>query len=121
MRLSDAEFFWDSWQIGFSKVFSYKTEFVPIDYICIKKEKDNLIIEQNTSKTLVDVTKDIILDLMCRELLRSEPSYSAYMSMVDLKTGSCTCGSWILSYDSRHEDWCYLNKKFPMWGHKYNA
>lgn len=110
MRKSECEEFFDYWAEGSSKVFSYREEFLPTDYLCIRKEKEYIIIEQNTSRNLKELDKDKIIELMAKEELKFEVGYSSYMVMMDLKTGGCTCGSFILGKDTHHDSMCALVK-----------
>lgn len=115
MRRSEAETYYDNWSNCVTRVLSYHQEFIPTDYLAVKKDNDELIIEQNTSRTLKELTKEILLDFMCKEILKPEPNYSSYMSMIDLKTGGCSCGAWILGSDTHHEHNCKLNTKWLGW------
>lgn len=110
MRLSECEQFFDFWQESSSKVFSLVAEFVPTDYLCIRKEKNYMVIEQNTSRTLTEIDRDKFIELMTKEVLRYEPNHSAYSSMLYLKTGGCSCGSFILGPESHHDSICDLVK-----------
>lgn len=114
MRRSEVDDYYDSWINGVIRVFSLHTEFLPTDYLAIKKEIDGLIIEQNTSRVLLHLDKDILIDLMCKETLKAQPNYGSYMIMVDLKTGNCTCGSWITGPDAHHDSIC-AKEKFSGW------
>lgn len=110
MRSSEVNKFYDDWSFTFSKVFEYKREFFPTDYVCIRKEVDKLVVEQDTSRMLGNLTKDEFIDLMCKEQLRHKPEFSSWMIMINLKTGGCTCAAWVTGLDAHHDSICDLVK-----------
>lgn len=110
MRRSDAEDLYNYWSDDTFKVFKYVQEFIPNDYMCVKKTKgDVLVIEQNTSRTLKELDKDIFINLICKEELIYQPNESVYGDVKNLKTGGCNMGCWILGKDASHDPSCAVN------------
>lgn len=116
MTPNEVDQFLEEFPFNYKKVFIYKQEFLPNEYITIIRDlntKQFQLGDDNTTevKGLVDsVTGFILQDELKRLLMKEElVQYTGskwYMDIADLKTDGCSCGSWATSNPTLHSFNC---------------
>lgn len=122
MLKSDAEQFLEDFPLVSKKVFVYKQEFLPDEYITIEKsiERNYKLTEECTIKeipNLVDkvtgfVVKEELVKLLSSEQLKEYIKDKWYMNINDFKTGGCNMGCWATSNPDLHSPLC---RKYIKW------
>lgn len=113
MRRSDAEALLKDWWVTGEKLLAYSQDFMPTEYIVVKKLSDIefMFNEKESTVQIPNFDMELLIKLMCNGSLKITESFWSSGQALDRKTGGCTCGSWIVRH-ARHEDKCGVNNKF---------
>lgn len=112
MMKSEAESYLDNWYAGTNKIFEYKQEFLPIEYIMIEKIDMNEFKTNKKDSTynLEIKDRDYMVKLMTSGQLIYNQEYT-WRTPLELKTGGCDCGAWAIGDGKHHAHWCKKEKK----------
>lgn len=114
MLINEVDEFLDRWNKEDSKGFKYLDYglFI-VEYLVItKKDADLYIIDPRSTCNEKDFNYKEIHTLLCRDKLILYDGGSPYVDFKRVKTGGCTCGSWVLGKDYPHDRNCSLYR----WG-----
>lgn len=114
MIRSEIESFLENISIPSRKVFVYKQEFLPDEYITVEKtfksfegtEHQYKIIESESTYVIPHFSYDLFYTLLAKEELVLCESGKWYMSIKDYKCQSCCCGAWATINPEHHSFWC---------------
>ncbi len=110
MLKSDAELYLQQWFYNTRKIFKYIQEFVPIEYIMILKTADDKFevdLKESTYPLKIKDKEELITLMHNRSLVYF--CEFTYKSPLELKTGGCTAGCWVLN-SGHHVHNCKLYK-----------
>lgn len=120
MQRSVAEDFLRIWYDGSEKIFRYRREFAPHEFLVFVKsggsygspEATYRFVEERSTYNLGDISLDTLIKMMCNEELVYERDCGFHTDTMKMKTGGCDCGSWIIK-DSEymHNERCPLHRK----------
>lgn len=102
MLKTAAEEFLDNWPASDIKLFKLEREFLPLEYISIRKHHSNSYqVEAQYSSTSFEPSvecfnKEEMLEIVTKERLKYFRPWRWGDTAKDLKTGGCDCGAWIL-------------------------
>jgi hypothetical protein len=117
MLRSDAENTVRNWDEFDKRIFKWVREFVPNDFMVLKKKKavdwegkekiEYEIDLTNSTAKMKDLDHEELIKKMVSEELIYVQAYSSWVSPLNLKTGGCICSSWILNDNKYlHESFC---------------
>lgn len=109
MQRSDAELELAAFTNGFKRIYKYRREFVPIEYVTVFKSLEDSyeIMGSESTINIEYFNKDIFLQMLINEELVYHNSDKWYYKVVDLKTNKCECGAWATQNPNAHTFWCY--------------
>lgn len=123
MQRSVAEEHLRLWHDGNEKIYRYRREFVPPEFVVYRKTGGSfaypdIVYKINNEKStykLGDLPQDDFIKLLCNEELVYEKDYMGWNSdVLKLKTGGCDCGVWIIrDSEGMHNDKCPLYRRPP--------
>jgi hypothetical protein len=109
----------DSWRDTESKVFRYKQAFLPDEYLSINKKltqepypSHNYIPTfksdpSHSTYELPQLTETEIRKMILSGELIYIKDHTMYTNVIEMKTGLCTCGAWVLEESEyKHSDYC---------------
>lgn len=112
MILSQVEYFLNSWSVGTPKIFFYTDHEFIKDYLKIYKMEDfTFLVDGESTRQLKNsqiLYKEEIIKLLCQDQLSE--LFDIGKTPRELKTGGCSCGSWIFGSNYPHTDWCDSRK-----------
>lgn len=122
MIRSEVDILIENITLNSKKIFVFKQEFIPDNFIEITRTGDNqLVVTQKTVDiaNLVDkVTNFIIQDelkrLLITDQLKEHHGSSWYMDFMSFKTKGCNCGGWATSNPDLHSFDCRKYIKIPI-------
>jgi len=107
------------WYEGSEKIYKYRREFVPPEYVVYKKEAGASeqpdptyrFIKEKSTYQLDDLSQESFIKKLCSEELVYERDVGWNADPKKLKTGGCDCGAWILKdNEALHDNRCPLYK-----------
>src|ERR1700741_1433782 len=106
MMRSEAENFILNWYCDTNKIFKYKQEFLPDEFIMIeKKDADTFEVDKKQSTYNLEIKdKNNFIYLLTSGQLIYDQEYT-WKTPIEMKTGGCSCGQWSIK-DGNHSDWC---------------
>lgn len=106
MMRSEAEAYLDNWYAGTNKIFEYKQEFLPLEYIMIEKidTKEFKINEKESTTNLIIEHREELVHLLSSRQLIYHTEYT-WRTPLEIKTGNCQCGQWVTN-NGLHSEWC---------------
>lgn len=111
MLRSEVDSFIEDWSVGLCRIFKFKQEFMPDDYLLIKRDSLDMFTIDLTSTTIIpDMDREGLTKMMTQETLKFYSS-PIWADLREIKTNGCTCGGWILRTPS-HSDICKLYRKY---------
>lgn len=98
MRRSDAEDRLKAWYDGDRKVFRYFRALAPTEYVVFGKESNEQFRAHPDVSTykLPDMDAETFIRMMMSGELTYDRDHTYSCDTHYLKTGGCTCGSWVL-------------------------
>lgn len=108
MAPNDVEKFLTTWYEGTSKTFFYTDrEFIKEYVKIVKMDKEDYLID-GSSTSMINrkhrLTKEEIASLLSKDYL--DEIATLFKTPQELKTGNCSCGSWVFGVQYPHTDWC---------------
>ncbi|GEM_PF-6599429 len=113
MTKSQIEDFFIDWPNGYTYIFEYKRYIVPSEYVSFKKDGDQLLFQSDDSTyQMKSMPKTEFSKFLSSGELIHTKTAGWGRSALNMKTGNCNCGAWVLSDNKYlHNDQCplYLN------------
>lgn len=106
MLRSEVENYLDQWFVGTTKIFEYRQEFLPNEYINIeKKDLNTFQVDKSKSTYELPITdREDMVKLMTSHQLIYYQEYT-WKTPMQIKTNDCECGAWVLGH-KHHAFWC---------------
>ena len=114
MRRSDAEDRLRLWFVGDKKIFKYVRFLAPTEYVVYIKDSDNKFraLPDVSTYEMEDLDAEEFSKLLMMQELVFDREFQYGSDTHGLKTGNCSCGSWILpDNEYLHTEGCRKHKK----------
>lgn len=114
MQRSDAEERLRLWYVGDKKIFKYVRFLAPTEYVVFQKDSDNKYraLQNVSTYKLEDLDAEGFSKMLMSHALIFDREFLYSSDTHALKTGDCTCGSWILpNNEYLHTVGCRKHKK----------
>jgi len=114
MRRSDAEDRLKLWYTGDKKIFKYVRFLAPTEYVVFQKDSENKFraLPDVSTYKMEDLDMEAFSKMLMRYDLIFDREFQYSSDTHSLKTGGCTCGSWILSDNEYlHTEGCRKHKR----------
>lgn len=108
------------WEYGRKKIFLYKREGALTEYLLLTYNEDQSITTDYEKSTYYYnlYNRDHMTSLLRNGSLKYVKEYYFDKSLVELKTGGCECGAWVINSSKappnldeiKHSDYCPLSK-----------
>jgi hypothetical protein len=101
------------WHESDIKVFKYKREFLPDEFLVVKKDTEGNLVLDKTNSTIQykGFNKAHWEYMMLSGEIVFKENFYWHTNVLNYKTGGCTCGAWALNNSSQtHQKGCILYK-----------
>lgn len=113
MTQGEVDTFLEDWRELVMKVFKYRREFMPTEYVTFKRQGDLFCpVEDDCTRKMEILDKGRFSTLLKNGEFVFYGDWHITTNVVEMKTGGCTCAGWALGDGTLHYHGCIVKRLF---------